>query len=317
MLPDSSKQKKDKTGKSAILSGLGVLGVLALKFKGFLLVGLKALSFLKISWLFGPILTIGFYAMFFGVPYALAIFLILVIHEMGHWIWMKALGLEPKMPVFLPFIAYVAMTKLPPEEATRAWVAFAGPLVGGLGSAILFWFGVQNNNAWMMAAGNTGFFLNLFQLIPTRPFDGGFIVQAISKWLLIPGLVILVALTFMFQSSLLFFISIISFFSLIGQFTAPSAQQSLSASGKRLSHVVDKQNQSPFPSGAQQPSILQTSSNIPAPAGGFAFASGIMQPATIEQRILISLAYIILAAGLAWLYRLSSDQLTVFLPHHK
>ncbi len=57
---------------------------------------------------------------------------------------MKALGLKPKMPVFLPFIAYVAMTKLPPDEATRAWVAIAGPLVGGVGSGVFFWFGVNS-----------------------------------------------------------------------------------------------------------------------------------------------------------------------------
>jgi Zn-dependent protease len=285
------------------------------------LVGLKALSFLKIGWLFGPILTIGFYAMCYGLPYALAIFVILVIHEGGHWVWMKALGLEPNMPVFLPFIAYVRMTKLPPDEATRAWVAYAGPLVGGLGSVILFWFGVQNHNAWMMAAGNTGFFLNLFQLVPARPFDGGFIIQAISKWLLIPGLAILITLTVLFRSPLLMIISIISVISLFGQFAAKSTQHA--GSGKKLGHVVErrggaglrppnpfyeKESQPPLP--AQNHSVL--ASEVSVDDSG----SLIIHPATGGQRVLIALAYIILASGLAWLYWLSSNELTVFQPHH-
>ncbi len=258
-------KKKDKTGNKTILGSLGVLGVLALKFKFYLMAALKMLSFIKVGWILSPILTIGFYAVLFGLPYAAAIFVILVIHEMGHWVWMKALGLEPKMPVFLPFIAYVAMTKLPPDEATRAWVAIAGPLVGGVGSVLLFWFGVQNNNSWMMAAGNTGFFLNLFQLVPAMPFDGGFIIKAISKWLLIPGVAILIGLTVLFKSPLLFFIAIISIVSLFGEFTrqrAQGQQYNSTVPVDRSGYVVEKpkegafdrpgqQTQSPFPDQAK------------------------------------------------------------------
>src|SRR5579871_2018493 len=97
----SPPQKKNKSSNKTILGSLSVLGVLALKFKFYLMAALKALSFLKIGgWLLGPIITIGVYAMLFGLPYAIAIFVILVIHEMGHWVWMKTLGLDPKMPVF-------------------------------------------------------------------------------------------------------------------------------------------------------------------------------------------------------------------------
>src|SRR3984957_8533270 len=211
-------KKVDKSNKKTILGSLGVVGLILLKGKTYLLAAWKALAFVKVGSILSPLITIGVYTMLFGFPYAIAVFILLLTHEMGHWIWMKALGLEPKLPVFIPGIgAYVAMTKLPPDEATHAWVALAGPLIGGVTSGLLFWFGVNYSNGWLMAAGSTGFFLNLFQLIPAKPFDGGFIINAISKWLLIPGTIILFGLAYYFQSIFLFLISILSVFSLVGQ----------------------------------------------------------------------------------------------------
>ncbi|MGH9552226.1 MAG: site-2 protease family protein, partial [Terriglobales bacterium] len=174
-------QAGKKSNKGTIFGGIGVLGVLALKFKGLGLAALKAASLFKLSWLLpsaiSMILSIGVFTAMYGWSYGVAVVLLIFIHEMGHWIWMKASGFEPKAPMFIPGIgAYVAMTKLPPNETERAWVAFAGPLIGGIGSAVLYWAGMHTGNEWMMAAGNTGFFLNLLQLLPARPLDGGFVV---------------------------------------------------------------------------------------------------------------------------------------------
>ncbi len=209
------------------------------------------------------------------------------------------------------------------------WVAIAGPLVGGVGSAILFWFGVQNNNNWIMAAGNTGFFLNLFQLVPAKPFDGGFVIQAISKWLLIPGVAILIVLTVLFKSPLLFLIAIISVVSLFGEFTrqrVQGRQYDKTDAGRTLAYIVEKpkegafdqpgqQAHSPFP---DQASSIQTAAAVPGPITNTLPSSLLtpMLPASPGQRLLIAIAYIGLASCLAWLYRLSSDELTVFLPHH-
>lgn len=289
--------KKEDAGKKTFLGSLGVLAVLAVKFKAYALAAWKALALLKISWILSPLITIGFYAMLWGIPYAIAVFILLLTHEMGHWIWMKALGLNPQMPVFLPFVAYTAMTKLPPDEATRAWVAIAGPLVGGLTSAALFLWGVNSNNAWLMAAGSTGFFINLFQLIPANPFDGGFIIQAISKWLLIPGTIMLFVLTYVFKSVFLLIIGVVSIFSLIGQFSRAKAQPE-----------IPQDNQSTF---GEQKSPLYAAGNSPSPLGAQ------LIPATPGQRILITLAYLGLASVLAYLYWLSSNELIVFLPNHK
>lgn len=311
---------KDKSNKKTILGGLGVLGIILLKGKAYLFAAWKAVALLKISWLISPIITIGVYAMLFGWPYAIAVFILLLTHEMGHWIWMKALGLEPKAPVFIPGVgAYVAMTKLPADQATHAWVAIAGPLVGGLTSGVLFWFGVNYSNTWLMAAGNTGFFLNLFQLVPAKPFDGGFIINAIYKWLLIPGTALLCVLTFFFQSVLLLIISVISIVSLFGQL---SRERAARVETKSLDDIYgyekEKSASGPFDSSpkAFAPALGATTLGTPKPLNTITSLAD-QTPATLEQRIIIAIAYFSLAGMLAYLYWLSNNDLIVFMPHHK
>ena len=207
----SIQNKEDKKKEGTILGGLGVVGILLFKFKAAIFAifkfGWLAKSFLSI------ILTIGIYSMFFGWPYAVAIVVLILIHEGGHFIWMQALGLNPKAPIFIPGVgAFTAMSNLPPDAVTRAWVAFAGPLVGGVTSAAMYWGGGRLNNGWLMAAGSFGFMLNLLQLIPAKPLDGGFVVLAISRWLLLPGSILLCAVALMFHSFLFGIIGVFSLF---------------------------------------------------------------------------------------------------------
>lgn len=159
------------------------------------------------------VVSLGFYAMTYGWSYAAIIIGLLLIHEMGHWIFMKIKGLNPQAPIFVPFFgAFVAMKNLPPDEATDAWVAFWGPLIGGLGAVAIYATGVFTNNGMLMAAGNFGFFLNLLQLVPVKPLDGGFIANVISKWLMIPGIMVILALGIISQSILLLAIGVIPIF---------------------------------------------------------------------------------------------------------
>ncbi|MBS1990001.1 MAG: site-2 protease family protein [Cyanobacteria bacterium SZAS LIN-3] len=203
--------------KSAILGGLGVLGLGALKFKAFGLVLLKMLSGFKFLYVFKSFLSmflmIGLYTMTFGWVYAVIVVGLILIHEMGHFIFMKAMNLDPKLPIFVPFMgAYVAMDKMPPDQTTHAWVALAGPLVGGVTSLAFYYYGVVSHTPFLMAAGNTGIFLNVLQLIPAKPFDGGFVLHAVSKWLLIPGTGLAFLFGVMFQSPIFLIIAVISLF---------------------------------------------------------------------------------------------------------
>ncbi len=223
----NSAPEPEKKGKAGWLGGLGILGIILLKGKFYIFAALKGLSFLKLGWLFKSFLmffiSLGVYWALFGPMFAVIVLGMLLIHELGHYIWMKAYGLDPKPIIFVPGIgAFTAMEKMPGDQATDAWVSLAGPLVGGVAAAGCYYYGVMTQNVLFMASGSVGLFLNLVQLIPAKPLDGGFVINAINKWLLIPGIVILVAFTFFFKSFLFGIVAVIAFFNLIHQFKNPN-----------------------------------------------------------------------------------------------
>ncbi|MBX9695259.1 MAG: hypothetical protein K2Z81_22935, partial [Cyanobacteria bacterium] len=202
------------------------------------------------------------------------------IHEAGHWIWMKALGLEPKAPMFIPGLgAFVAMKKLPSSEAIHAWVALAGPLIGGLGCAVLYAIGVHTHNDWLAASGNTGFFLNLLQMIPAKPFDGGFAIGSISRWLLVPGTILLFALGLLTGSAILLILAIISLFS----WKRPSK----SKKDTQVGTIADGNN------------TATDGTNVDAPS--------LCAPAATWERFAIGFAYLSLIGALAVGYLISFD----------
>ncbi len=178
---------------------LGMLALVVLKYKVFIIS-------------FG--LSIGIYAMRLGWPWAVAVVLLLLMHEMGHFIWMQACGLKPKMPVFIPFFgAITSMEELPKSEATQAWTALAGPLIGGACAVACFYWGVANNLEFLSHAALFGVALNLLQLVPANPLDGGFVMRTVAPWFKIPGALILIALGWFLQSFLLALLGVVGLFS--------------------------------------------------------------------------------------------------------
>ena len=216
------EQEKKPKSLGPIAGIVGVLGLLLLKFKGAAFIALKALSLVKLGWLLKGFstmaLSLGIYTMMFGWPYAITIIILLYIHEMGHFIFMHFYGLKPKAPVFVPFVgAYTAMSTIPGDLATHAWVAYAGPLIGGIAAFASYWLGVTTGNTYLIAAANTGAILNLLQLVPIKPFDGGFIAQSITRWLFIPGAILLAYLAWTLRSPLLILIAVVAIFVMISQ----------------------------------------------------------------------------------------------------
>ena len=213
-----NQEPESKGGKhnKAIFGGLGVLGLAALKFKAFGLVllklssGFKFLYFLK-SFL-SMFIVIGIYTMLWGWAYALLVFFLILIHELGHFIFMKGMKLDPDLPFFLPFIAWVKMNKLPTDQTSSAWVALAGPLVGGAAAVVFCYLGVIWQMPWLMAAGNTGVFFNTLNLIPAKPLDGGYVLHVVSKWLLVVGTGLAFVGAFYFKSWVFLILAVLSIF---------------------------------------------------------------------------------------------------------
>jgi Zn-dependent protease len=218
-------QTEAATGRKSLGAIAGLLALVAafvLKFKVAIFAAFKALPLLKFAWIaksFGSMfLSLGLYAVTFGWRYAITLVGLIYVHEMGHFIYMYFKGLKPTAPMFVPFLgAYTAMTNLPKDPVTHAWSAYFGPLIGGAGAALLYAIGVSTDSQYLIAAANTGCMLNVFQLLPVRPFDGGFLADCISKWLAIPGLIAMVLFALQFQSVLMLIICAVSLLMVISR----------------------------------------------------------------------------------------------------
>lgn len=156
--------------------------------------GKQLLTLLKLSKIGGPLLSlllsIGAYAVLFPFEFAIGLVAMLFIHEMGHVIAAKQKGLPVSAPVFIPFLGALIMMKKHPRDAeTEAYLAFGGPLLGTLGATIAYLMSLLFDSVVLLMIANIGFFLNLINLLPIHPLDGGRISVAVTRWLWLVGLV--------------------------------------------------------------------------------------------------------------------------------
>jgi Zn-dependent protease len=168
-----------------------------------LLVALPKIGFLKIALLGAT--NLWFYALFWGWQIAAYVLVLLLVHELGHAIAYKAFGLGVARIGFVPFLGAYAMSKTAPESAwINALCALAGPFVGGVGCAALWWYGHQSGSDLMSAAATLGFLLNLFNMVPVVPFDGGVAAGAIHPYVWFVGIFGLAVVTLRFPNVILF-----------------------------------------------------------------------------------------------------------------
>jgi Zn-dependent protease len=152
---------------------------------------------------FGKLLTTGgtmlvslvVYAFVFGWRYAAGFIVLLFVHEMGHYIAARQKGLAVGAPTFIPFVgAWVQLKDLPHDAQTEAYVGLGGPLLGTVGAVLCYLLARYTGTDWLLAVSYAGFFLNLFNLIPLSPFDGGRITAVLSPRIWLLGVPVLVAL---------------------------------------------------------------------------------------------------------------------------
>jgi len=177
-----------------LLAPLAVVGLLLVKFKGL------ALLLLKVKFL-GTALTmlvsIGAYALLFPVWFAVGIVVLIWVHEMGHVLQLKREGIEASAPMFIPFIgAFVAMKQMPKDALAEARVGLAGPVLGTLAGIATLGLYAATQNPVFLGLAYFNFIINLFNLAPLLPLDGGRAVGAMSPVFQFLGLVTMVGLFF-------------------------------------------------------------------------------------------------------------------------
>jgi Zn-dependent protease len=133
--------------------------------------------------------------------------LLLLLHELGHVFQLRREGIKASAPMFIPFLGAVISAKsMGDDAAAEARVGLAGPILGSIATLVPLGIWLATGSDFWQALAFIGFFLNLFNLLPILPLDGGRAMAALSPWVWLVGLAGLVAMVFFFPSPILLLI---------------------------------------------------------------------------------------------------------------
>jgi len=159
------------------------------------------------------LVSVAAYTLIWSWRFALGFVLLLLVHELGHVLQLRREGIKASAPLFIPFLgAVVGMKELPKDAAAEARVGLAGPVLGTIGCLVPLALWAISGNELFQALAFTGFFLNLFNLLPVPPLDGGRAVAALSTWMWLVGFAALVALAFVFPNPIMVLILLVGGF---------------------------------------------------------------------------------------------------------
>jgi Zn-dependent protease len=184
-----------------------LVGLLA-KLKTLLLLAPKAKLFITAGTM---LVSVAAYSFVFGWPFAAGFVLLLLVHEMGHAIALRREGVRASAPIFIPFLgAVIGARSLGDNALAEARVGLAGPILGSLGSAACIVVWQLTGATFWQALAFTGLFLNLFNLLPVVPLDGGRAMAAMAPWMWFLGLAALVPLAIIFPNPIIFLILLLA-----------------------------------------------------------------------------------------------------------
>ena len=195
---------------------IALVGVLLWKFKA----GAAAIFKLKLFTVVGSaFVSVAAYALIWGWQFGLGFVLLLFVHELGHVAVAKKQGLPVSAPVFIPFMGALILMKEMPQNAWReAQIALGGPILGSLGAAVCWAAGAAIDSDLLMALAYVGFFLNLFNLIPVLPLDGGRAIGAVHPVFWVLGAAVLVVAAVLWLSpAILIIVALLGGFELYGR----------------------------------------------------------------------------------------------------
>src|SRR5438270_8399437 len=138
-------------------------------------------------------LSIAAYATKAPLPLVIGFALIILVHEIGHAVVIRAKGLRAGMMVFIPFIGGAVTIKDQPRSAyDDAQIGLAGPIAGTFASLGVLQMDKWQNSPQYLAIPPAGFAVNLLNLLPIGMLDGGRISAAVTKWMWVFGCGVLV-----------------------------------------------------------------------------------------------------------------------------
>jgi len=203
--PEPAEQRPWWKGVWGVLTAVGIA---IIKFGAKLKAILVLLPKLKLFTTSASMLvSIGAYTLIWGWKFAVGFVLLLLVHEMGHVLQARREGLDASAPLFIPFLgAAIALKELPKDAGVEARVGLAGPILGTVGTLLAAALWQITGYELFQALAFFGFFLNLFNLAPVLPLDGGRAMAALTPWMWIVGYALLVGATVFFPNPIMFLI---------------------------------------------------------------------------------------------------------------
>ena len=155
------------------------------------------------------LVSIAAYTTIWGVWFAAGFVVLLLVHEFGHVIALRREGIKASPPMFIPFLgAVISARSLGDNAAAEARVGLAGPILGTVGAAACLVIWQLTGHDFWRALAFTGFFLNLFNLLPVVPLDGGRAMAAMAPWMWGLGFLGMVALAILFPNPIILIIAV-------------------------------------------------------------------------------------------------------------
>jgi Zn-dependent protease len=143
------------------------------------------------------LISVAAYSLFWGWEFAAGFVVLLFIHEMGHVIALRREGIKSSAPMFVPFMgALITSRSLGDNALAEARVGLAGPILGSLAAAAVAVAGELLHSDMLIALAYVGFLINLFNLLPIVPLDGGRAMAAMAPWMWFVGFGALLVLLF-------------------------------------------------------------------------------------------------------------------------
>ena len=157
------------------------------------------------------LLSLVIYGSIFGWAYGVGLIVMIFVHEMGHYLAARQRGLEVGLPAFIPFIgAWIQLKDKLPNAETEAYVGIAGPAVGSAGAFLCYFWAQHYHDNAMLAVAYAGFMINLFNLLPLSPLDGGRITTVLSPKIWIAGVPLLIGLFVINPSPILIVVGLLA-----------------------------------------------------------------------------------------------------------
>jgi Zn-dependent protease len=189
-------------------SALAAIGLVLAKIGAkakLLLVALPKLKLFSTS--ASMLVSIAAYQLIFGWLFSIGFVLLLLLHELGHVFQLRREGIKASAPMFIPFMGAVISAKsMGDDAAAEARVGLAGPILGSIATLVPLGIWLATGSDFWRALAFIGFFLNLFNLVPVLPLDGGRAMAALSPWVWLVGFAGLVAMAVVFPSPILLII---------------------------------------------------------------------------------------------------------------